>query len=478
MYVIPASHLHTFARRAVVVLLGALALSLSAQPARGKDILHELDHSVESLAQQVSPAVVQVLVTGYSAVEQHGHTDTALIGHQHTLGSGVIVDPEGYIITNAHVVEGAIRVRVVLFSSENSNSPHATMRAKTTTMNARVLGVHTDTDLALLKIEASGLPSLPFGRYQDVRQGQMVFALGSPEGLGNSITRGVVSSIARQPDPDRPMVYIQTDAPINPGNSGGPLVDIEGKIVGINTFILTQGGGNEGIGFAIPSGVVRRIYEQLRKQGHVHREEIGAVVQTITPTLAAGLGLRQDYGVIVSDVSPGGPAEGAGLKVQDVVLTLDGQPVMNVPQFDAAFQFRMDPAPLHLAVLRASEKISLEVPVVEQQDDLDRLADSLDPVKDLVPQLGILGVQIDRRVSAMVPDLRMASGVIVAARTTFGASVDSGLETGDVIHALNGVTIISLETLIAGIAQLKPGDPAVLQIERDGQLQYLAFEME
>jgi serine protease Do len=224
--------------------------------------------------------------------------------------------------------------------------------------------------------------------------------------------------------------------------------------------------------------VVRRIYQQLRKQGHVHREEIGAAVQTITPTLAAGLGLRQDYGVIVSDVTPKGPAEGAGLKVQDVVLTLDGKPVMNVPQFDAAFQLRMDPAPLQLEVLRASEKISLEIPVVEQRDDMDRLADSLDPVKDLVPQLGILGVQIDRRISAMVPDLRMASGVIVAARTAFGASVDSGLETGDVIHALNGVTIISLEALSAAIQQVKPGDAVVLQIERDGQLQYLAFEME
>jgi serine protease Do len=390
----------------------------------------------------------------------------------------VIVDPEGYIITNAHVVEGAERVRVVLFSSENSNSLHATLRSRTTTMNARVLGVETGMDLALLKIEASGLPSLPFGRYQDVRQGQLVFAFGSPEGLGNSVTMGVVSSTARQPDPDRPMVYIQTDAPINPGNSGGPLVDIEGRVVGINTFILTQGGGNEGLGFAIPSGVVRRIYEQLRKHGHVHREEVGAAVQTITPTLAAGLGLPQDYGVIVSDVLPKGPADTAGLKVQDIILTLDGKPVMNVPQFDAGFQLRMEPAPLHLEILRASQKISLEIPVVEQQDDMDRLADSLDPVNDLVPQLGILGVQIDRRISEMVPDLRMASGVIVAARTAFGATVESGLETGDVIHALNGITIISLETLNAAIKQFKPGDPVVLQIERNSQLQYLAFEME
>jgi serine protease Do len=478
MFVAPGSHLISFARKIAVVSLGALVLGLSAQPAPAEDLLHQLDGSMESLVHKVSPSVVQILVTGYASVEQHGRTDTALIAHQRTLGSGVIVDPEGYIITNAHVVEGAVRVRVVLFSAENSNSPHATLRSKPTTMEARVVGVHSDTDLALLKIEASGLPSLPFGRYQDLRQGQMVFAFGSPEGLSNSVTMGLVSSTARQPDPDRPMVYIQTDAPINPGNSGGPLVDIEGRVVGINTFILTEGGGNEGLGFAIPSGVVRRIYQQLRKQGHVHREEIGASVQTITPTMAAGLGLSQDYGVIVSDVVPKGPADTAGLKVQDIILTLDKQPVINVPQFAAAYQWREDPAPLHLEVVRASEKIALEVPVVEVQGDMDRLADSLDPMKDLVPQLGIIGVQIDRRISAMVPDLRMASGVIVAARTAFGASVDSGLETGDVIHALNGITIISLEMLNESIKQLKPGDPAVLQIERDGKLAYLAFEME
>jgi len=467
-----------FARRGAAVLLGTLAFAMSAQAASGKDLLHQMDSSVVSLVQQVSPSVVQVLVSGYGEVEQHGHTDTALIGRQRSLGSGFIVDRDGYIITNAHVVEGAVRVRVVLFSSENSISPNATLRSKPTTMDARVLGVHAETDLALLKIEANGLPALPFGRYQDVRQGQLVFAFGSPEGLANSVTSGVISSIARQPDPDRPMVYIQTDAPINPGNSGGPLVDVDGKVVGINTYILTEGGGNEGIGFAIPSGVVRRIYQQLRTQGHVHREVIGASVQTITPTLASALGLAQDYGVIVSDVVPKGPADGAGLKVKDVVLTLDKRPVINVPQFASAFQWREDPAPLELEVLRGGEKVSLEVPVVEQRGEMDRLADSLDPVKDLVPLLGIIGVQIDAKISALVPDLRMASGVIVAARTAFGATVDSGLETGDVIHELNGVTIISLETLITGVKQLKPGDSVALQIERDGQLQYLAFEME
>jgi len=471
----------SFTTWAGLILFGLLAQpsrAQSAKPAPGPDLLRQLNGSVESLTQRVSPAVVQILVTGYAAVEEHGRTDTALIGRQHSLGSGVIVDPNGYIMTNAHVVEGAERVRVVLLSADATGSPAQALGARTTTLNARILGVNKDTDLALLKVEANGLPSLPFGSYPDVRQGQLVFAFGSPEGLGNSVTMGVISSVARQPDPERPMVYIQTDAPINPGNSGGPLVDIEGRLVGINTFILTQGGGNEGIGFAIPSLVVHYVYVQLRDHGHVHRGAIGASVQDITPTLAAGLGLPRDQGVVVSDIRPGGPAEGAGLKIGDVILTLNGGTVPSMPQFEANFMLRVNPAPLKVEVLRGSGNVPLEIPVVEQKDEMDRLADALDPRENLVPKLGILGIQIDRRISEMIPGLRMGSGVIVAARTTWAASIELGLMTGDVIHSLNGVPIISLEALRSGILRLQPGDATVLQIERDGKLQYLAFEME
>lgn len=471
----------SFTRWAGLILFGLLAQPLRAQsvkPTPGPDLLRQLNGSVESLTQRVSPAVVQILVTGYAAVEEHGRTDTALIGRQHSLGSGVIVAPDGYIMTNAHVVEGAERVRVVLFSTEATGSPAQALGARTTTLNAHILGVNKDTDLALLKVEANGLPFLPFGSYPDVRQGQLVFAFGSPEGLGNSVTMGVISSVARQPDPERPMVYIQTDAPINPGNSGGPLVDIEGRLVGVNTFILTQGGGNEGIGFAIPSLVVHYVYTQLRDHGHVHRGAIGASVQDITPTLAAGLGLARDQGLVVSDVIPDGPAEGAGLKIGDIILTLNGGTVTSMPQFEANFMLRVNPVPLKVEVLRGSQKASLEIPVVEQKDEMDRLADALDPRKSLVPKLGILGVEIDRHLAEMIPNSRMGSGVIVAARTTWAASIELGLTTGDVIHSLNGVPIISLETLRSGILRLQPGDAAVLQIERDGRLQFLAFEME
>ena len=149
-----------------------------------------------------------------------------------------------------------------------------------------------------------------------IRQGELVFAFGSPEGLRNSVTMGVVSSVARQPDPDSPTIYIQTDAPINPGNSGGPLVNVDGELVGLNTFILTESGGSQGLGFAIPSAVVASAYPQLRKYGHLHRGLIGFSMQAITPALAAGLGLSRTSGVMVSDVMPGSAAEAAGIAVQ------------------------------------------------------------------------------------------------------------------------------------------------------------------
>jgi serine protease Do len=242
---------------------------------------------LEALAKRVSPAVVKILVTGYGPVAPYGHRETAVIGRQHGIGSGAIVDANGYIITNAHVVAGAQRVRVVLTPESGERKP-TLEPARPRILNAQIAGVDRDTDLALLKVEATGLPALPMGDYRKLRKGQIVLAFGSPEGLEDSVTVGVVSSVMRQPDPDQPMIYIQTDAAVNPGNSGGPLVDVDGNLVGINTFILSESGGNEGIGFAIPSVIVRFVYREILAHGHVHRPQIGADVQAISPALAAG----------------------------------------------------------------------------------------------------------------------------------------------------------------------------------------------
>jgi serine protease Do len=462
----------------VSLLLSSVRVKAGTQQRRDSaDLLRELSNSSESLVRRISPSVVQILTVGYGTVEEPGGSQTALVARQRTIGAGVIVDPDGYIITNAHVVGGAQRVRVVLTSPSASESPLALISTERKTLDANVVGLDTDIDLALLKVEATGLPALAIASYNKIRQGELVFAFGSPEGLQNSVTMGVISSVARQIDPDKPVAYIQTDAPINPGNSGGPLVDVDGNLVGINTFILSQSGGSEGLGFAIPGGVVNFVYLQLRKYGHVHRGEIGVRAQAITPTLAAGLGLARDNGVIVADVSPDGPADQAGLKIQDIVLSIDDQPVQTVLQFDRLIFLHNKDEQAKLQVLRGQDKHQMLVQVTEHEHDVDRIIDLVDPAKDLVPKLGILGLEIDKEISKMFPELRKGSGVIVVARAAT-AGPESGLQSGDVIHSVNGITVIGLDGLRSAVDKLKPNDPVAMQIERQGKLMYLAFEME
>src|SRR5246127_1520231 len=273
-------------------------------------VLVQLNSALENLAARVSPAVVQILVTSYGTASEENRSQTAFIVRQHAVGSGVIVDSNGYIMTNAHVVEGAQRIRVALPLPMGDSAGQVPV-GKRRILEARLLGQHKETDLALLKIDETDLPTLPLLSQQRPHVGQLVFAIGSPEGLQNSVTMGVISALARQPDPTKALTYLQTDAPINPGNSGGPLVDMNGFVLGINTFILSEGGGSEGLGFAIPSRVVDFVYRSLRAHGHVHHVEIGAVAQEITPDLAEGLHLSMRWGVVVSDVKPDGSAAAA-----------------------------------------------------------------------------------------------------------------------------------------------------------------------
>jgi serine protease Do len=438
--------------------------------------LMQLNNALEGLAAKVSPAVVQILVTGYATQHEESRTQTALIVRQHAVGSGVIVDSSGYIMTNAHVVEGAQRIRVALPLPIDTG--RAVPVGKRQLLEARLVGVHKDTDLALLKIDEKDLPTLPLLSQQRPRVGQLVFAIGSPEGLQNSVTMGVVSAVARQPDPDKPLTYIQTDAPINPGNSGGPLVDMNGSVVGINTFILSTGGGSEGLGFAIPARIVDFVYHSLRKYGHVHRVEIGAVAQEVTPTLADGLHLAQRWGVIIADIKPDGPAATAGLQVQDIVLTADDRRIETLPGLSSALYLHRLDQVLKLEILRGDEKKILYVPAIEQRDPMDQLFDAADPEKSLVPRLGILAVDITGDLRNQIGTLRIASGVIVLGRAAELITPETGLQTGDVIHALNTTPIASMDALRAAVLALKVGDPVVLQVERSDGLTYLSFEME
>ncbi len=451
--------------------------SVEAKSAEQPPVLAQLNSDLQNLAAKASPAVVQILVTSYGAVHEESRSQTALIVRQHAVGSGVIVDPDGYIMTNAHVVEGAQRIRVAL-PLPMADSGGQVALGKRRILEARLLGVHKDTDLALLKIDEKDLPTLPLVTQQRPHVGQLVFAIGSPEGLQNSVTMGVVSALSRQPNPAKPMTYIQTDAPINPGNSGGPLVDMNGAVIGINTFILSQGGGSEGLGFAIPARVVEFVYRSLRKYGHVHRVEIGAAAQEITPSLAEGLQLAQRWGVVVVDVAPGGPSEAAGLKIQDIVLTADDRRIETLPSlWSALYLHRLDQV-LKLEVLRGTEKKTLYIPAIEHRDQMDQLLDAADPEKSLVPRLGVLAIDMTGDLQTALHSLRIPSGALVIGRAAELILPDTGLQTGDVIHQLNLTPITSVPDLRAAVQSLKVGDPVALQVEREDGLTYLSFEME
>jgi serine protease Do len=289
---------------------------------------------------------------------------------------------------------------------------------------------------------------------------------------------GIVSSTGRQLHPDDLMAYIQTDAPINPGNSGGPLIDSHGRVVGINTFILTQSGGSEGLGFAVPSNLVQRVYTQIRREGHVHRGRIGVFAQTITPAIATGLTLAQDTGVILSDVEPEGPADQAGAKVGDIVLTLNGKIMRTAPQLEMEIFRAPTGQKATMAVLRGSDHLTIEVPVEQSDDDPQRFADMVNPEDNLVPRLGILGIGIDKKLSALLPDLRNAYGVVVAAGSATDPASGTGLKPGDVIYSVNGSPVSTVVALKNKINEFKPGQEVIMQIERSGRLMYVTLELE
>jgi serine protease Do len=437
--------------------------------------LSQVSQDFGKLVSAVSPSVVQVLATGYgSAPEREGAR--GVVSTQRAGGSGVVLHADGFIMTNAHVVANARRVRVVL-PPATTDTGHSIVRPAGSIRDATVVGVDRETDLAVLKIDDKGLSPLALADSDELRSGHLVMAFGSPLGLENSVTLGVVSAVGRQRGPDDPMVYVQTDAPINPGSSGGPLVDASGHVVGINTYIISQSGGNEGVGFAVPSNIVRTVFEQLRTTGRVRRGTLGVLAQTVTPTMAAGLGLEQTGGVILADVAPGGPGAAAKLQPGDIVLSLDGRRMENARQFDVNLYAHRVGDTVTLDVQRGGETFRATAAIAERPGDPARFAELVHPTKNLIARLGVLGIEIDSAVAKQLPQLRAPSGVLVAALLA-GSPGEGGLEAGDVIMALNGAPVGGLADLRTKVDALPAAGACVLQVQRGQVLMYVVLELE
>ncbi len=420
------------------------------------------------------PSVVQIRTVGFGPVE--GQPQGQVTSEQGT-GSGFVLDSEGYIVTNAHVVRGARHIQVRLDETNlTAVSGSAGLPAKRS-VAAQLIGMDQETDLAVIKIDRAGLAPLTLADSDQLSQGQIVLAFGNPMALEDSVSMGVVSSPERQLTVGDPYVYIQTDAPINPGNSGGPLVDAEGGVVGMNAFILSQSGGSEGIGFAIPSNLVKRIYLELRESGHIHHGRIGVVPISVTPSLAAGLRLPRDWGVILEDVAPDGPSQKAGLDPGDLLADIDGEPIRSLHQLLMIIDRHAIGDVIKVHALRGTETVEADVTVANRTDDPNRFLEMVTEKSNLVSRLGILAVDIDDSVLDLIGELRKPAGVLVAASVAGEPGAEDGLGPGDLIISLNGNPIFNLASLREILDKLQPGSPAVLQIQRKDQLRFVVLEL-
>jgi serine protease Do len=428
----------------------------------------------------VSSAVVHIRVESYqsSDAESEGSGEKSqTLSKQRSAGSGVIVDPEGYIVTALHLVDGERRIRVELNRRISATiTGQVKDHRSRSTFDGKIVGSFKDADLAVLKIDAQNLPTLAFAEDDSVEQGQLVAALGNPEGLRNSLSLGVVSSAAQQIQPDDPIAYVQTDAALGPGSSGGPLVDVQGAIVGINVLSITDQGRDEGLGFAVPSTIVRFAYEQIRQYGCVPRPYLGLDVQGITPTLASALNLSVDSGVIVSAVDPGSPADRASLQAGDVILTFAGKRAESVPQLNWALLHKRAGQHVSIEIVRKSVKVALNLLLIGGPPASGEDLAAREIEENSLDKLGVVG-SAWQRAPAERHSKSSSVGVLVTAKLS-GSDAQPELVVGDVIRSVNGTPVNSVAALRDMLNDFKPGDAIALQVERNGKLMYVAFDVD
>lgn len=389
---------------------------------------------------------------------------------EQSAGSGVILEPNGYIVTNNHVVEGATQITVTL--SDRREFP------------AKIIGTDPKTDLAIIKIEAKDLSSMKWADYDELQVGDVVLAVGSPFGLSSTVTMGIISALGRGnvgiADYED---FIQTDAAINPGNSGGALVNMHGKLIGINTAIFSRTGGSEGIGFAIPSSIATDIVESLTKMGKVVRGWMGVAIQEITPALAKSFKLPEERkGVLISDVNENGPSHTAGMRRGDVVIAFNGKEVQSVSQLRNLVARMGVGKDADIKILREGKEQLLKVKVAERPSD-EVLAKrepgpAAPPAETVKPPDNVLAsLRVQMLDAAMQSQLNIpakTTGVVVSSVEAGSPAESAGLQRGDVIQEVNHEVVKSLEDYQKASAKVKKDEMVVLLLSRQGNNLFVA----
>ncbi len=377
-----------------------------------------------------------------------------------SLGSGFIVSADGYILTNAHVIDGAEGVTVRLTDKRE--------------FKAKVIGADKRTDVALIKIEASGLPTVKVGDPGRLKVGEWVVAIGSPFGFENTVTAGIVSAKGRSLPQENFVPFIQTDVAVNPGNSGGPLFNLRGEVVGINSQIYSRTGGFMGLSFAIPIDVANDIAQQLRTTGKVTRGRIGVVIQPVTKELADGFGLPRAQGALVNSVEKGGPADKAGIEAGDVILRFDGKAVNSSEDLPRIVGGTKPGSKVAVQVWRNKANRDLQVTVSELSDDrAGRQARSGKPQPSVAAPYGL---GLTELTEAQRKELKMEGGVFVD--SVQGAAARAGLRRGDIVLAINNQDVKSVEQFRQLMGSFDKGRIVALLVRRGGNSLYIPFRLD
>ena len=449
--------------------------------------LLSLDKAMETVAARVTPAIVNVAVTakvdqkkmmqeqgasegpsddmeqfferqfGFGGNGGRGQMRPQQPQFQHGIGSGVIISPDGYIITNNHVVEGATDVKVTLSDRR--------------IFQAKVIGTDPLTDLAVIKIEGSNFPNVPLGDSTQLRPGQTVLAFGNPLGFRFTVTRGIISALNRpnpdNNDPRKPGQYIQTDAAINPGNSGGPLVNARGEVIGINTFLISPSGAFSGMGFAIPTQIVQPIMDSLVRYGKVEHSYIGVSIGDVTPENSKFFDLKDANGALISEVQPDSPGARAGLKVGDVIVGLDGQKVDGAGELQAEVTSKRPGTKVTLDVLRDGK--SMNVPVtLEELGSKDKKEDLSASAENGKPRWGIGIADLTSDVREQIQAPENVKGAVIQRVQPGSPAEDAGLQPGDVIQSVNRQQTPTASDVQKALGNVPQGQDAMVLVWANG----------